>query len=445
MSDLLFEIRRFCQEYRMIPEGGSVLVCVSGGTDSMCLLDALQKLSGPMGFTLCAAHFNHKLRGEESDGDEAFVREACDKLGVPLTVGAGDVAAEAARRKKGIEETARELRYAFFFRTAGELRISRVATAHNADDDLETVLMRLTRGTGLRGLGGIPPVRGKLIRPLLGVTRAEIRAYNEENGVPHREDSTNLEDGCTRNVLRHRVVPVLRELNPALRVTDMTALLREDEVVLDGLARDFLAGQEDGALDAAALLALPRPVAARVVRRFCHRELERAHVEAVLALAGSKDPSARVSLPGMGLRREYGRIVIDGGEETSFQPFEAPLDKAVIIEEAGLVVSGEKTVFQGGIYNSLTTFPIKWDKIVGKLTVRPRRTGDAIRLGGMSRSLKKLLIDRKIPRARRALLPVLADEGGVIAVYGVGMDRDYRPEEGAPALIIKIEERTEDA
>ncbi len=446
MSELLFEIRRFCQEYRMIPEGGSVLVCVSGGTDSMCLLDALYKLSGPMGFTLHAAHFNHRLRGAESDGDEAFVREACDHLGVPLTVGAGDVAAEAARRKKGIEETARELRYAFFFRTAGELRLSQVAVAHNADDDLETVLMRLTRGTGLRGLGGIPPVWGKLIRPLLGVTRAEIQAYNEENGVAHREDSTNLEDGCTRNILRHRVVPVLRELNPALRVTDMTALLREDEAVLEGLAREFLAGQEEGTLDCGALLALPRPVAARAVRRFCHRELERAHVEAVLALAGSKDPSARVSLPGMGLRREYGRIVVDGGEEeSSFQPFDAPLDKAVIIEEAELIVSGEKTVFQGGIYNSLTTFPIKWDKIVGKLTVRPRRTGDAIRLGGMSRSLKKLLIDRKIPRARRALLPVIADGRGVIAVYGVGMDRDYRPEEGAPAIIIKIEERTKHA
>ena len=176
------------------------------------------------------------------------------------------------------------------------------------------------------------------------------------------------------------------------------------------------------------------------------RPLERGHVEAVLALAGSADPSARVSLPGMGLRREYGRIVVDGGEgEASFQPFDAPLDKAVIIDEAGLIVSGEKTVFQGGIYNSLTTFPIKWDKIVGKLTVRPRRTGDAIRLGGMSRSLKKLLIDRKIPRARRALLPVIADERGVIAVYGVGMDRDYRPEEGAPAIIIKIEERTKHA
>lgn len=430
----------------MLPQGGSVLAGVSGGTDSMCLLDALHKLSGPMGFELHAAHFNHRLRGEESDGDEAFVREVCAKLGVPLHVGAGNVAAEAERRRQGIEETARDMRYAFFFRTAGELHLSRVAVAHNADDDLETVLMRLVRGTGLRGLGGIPPVRGKLIRPLLGVTRAEIEAYNRENGVAHREDSTNLEDGCVRNILRHRVVPVFKELNPALNVTAMTALLREDEAYLEGLARAFLAGQEEGSLDTATLLALPRPVAARAVRLFCGRELESAHVEAVLALAGSADPSAKVSLPGMRLRREYGRIVADGGEEeVSFEPFEAPLDKAVIIDEAGLVVTAEKTVLRGGIYNSLTTFPMKWDKIVGKLTVRPRQAGDAIRLGGMSRSLKKLLIDRKVPRSRRALLPVIADGRGVIAVYGVGMDRDYRPEEGDPAIIIKIEERMEHA
>lgn len=425
----------------MLPPGGSVMACVSGGADSMCLLDVLHTLSGEMGFALCAAHYNHNLRGAESDGDEAFVREACEKLGVPLYVGSGDVSAEAERTGRGIEETARNLRYGFFFRIAGEARIDRVATAHTADDNLETVLMRIVRGTGLRGLCGIPPVRGKLIRPLLFLTREQIDAYNLQNGVPHREDSTNASDDCARNLLRHKAVPVLRALNPGLNVTGLTELLRQDEEYLTGLARAFLDGRQGDGLDADALASLPFPVASRVVRELYGAGLSETHVRAVLRLASSPDPSATLSLPGLTLRREYGRILSGQAPEISFTDRELTLDSPVIIDETGFVISAEKAVFDGGIYNSLTTFPVRWDKIVGKLMIRPRRSGDTLELPSGSRRVKKLLIDKKIPRHLRYSLPVIADETGPIAVYGLGMSVGYLPEAGAQAIIIKIEEK----
>ncbi len=436
---MLKKIEKFCQEYNMLPEGGSVLACVSGGTDSMCLLHVLRALAPKYDLRLYAAHYNHNLRGAESDGDEAFVREQCEKLGVPLITGSGDVAAEAARLGRGIEETARDMRYAFFFRTAGLEKIDRVATAHNCDDNLETVLLRLARGTGLRGLCGIPPVRGKLIRPLLNVTRAEIEVFNLENSVPHREDSTNLSDDYARNRVRHSVAPVLKELNPALNITPMTELLRADADYLDSLARSFLDGA-DGSLDVEKLLSLPRPVAARAVRLFCNAELSRAHVEQVLRLAGSPDPSAELSLPNVKLRREYGKIVRVTEGAPAFEEIFLTLDSPVIISGTDFTVFCKECVFERGIYNSLTTFYVKRDKIVGALRARPRRTGDSLRLRGGTRSLKKLMIDKKIPRALRDKIPVIADGRGPVAVWSVGQDISYLPAPGEPAIEIKIEE-----
>ncbi|MBQ2158378.1 MAG: tRNA lysidine(34) synthetase TilS, partial [Oscillospiraceae bacterium] len=179
------------REFDMIQPGDRVLVCLSGGADSVCLLSVLSELSDELDLELFAAHYNHRLRGDESDGDEEFCAALCRGLGVPLFVGSGDVRLEAERRSQGIEECARDMRYEFFYETAASLGGAKIATAHNAEDNLETVLMRIARGTGLKGLCGIPPVRGEIIRPLLYVKRAEIETYLRVNGIPHREDSSN--------------------------------------------------------------------------------------------------------------------------------------------------------------------------------------------------------------------------------------------------------------
>ena len=213
---MLETIKALTTEYDMLPRGGTVLCAVSGGADSMCLLHLLHTWAGEGGFRVAAAHYNHNLRGAESDRDAAFVAEWCAGQDIPCVIGAGDVAHEARARGLGVEETARQMRYEFLRGAADAMGCGRIATAHSADDNLETLLLHLVRGAGLHGLAGIPPRRGVVVRPLLTTSRAEIVAYLEANGVAHVEDSSNTDEGYARNRIRRQVVPVLRQLNPRL-------------------------------------------------------------------------------------------------------------------------------------------------------------------------------------------------------------------------------------
>ena len=195
-----------------IMPGVRVLCAVSGGVDSMYLLHRMTALGAQRGFAVGCAHFNHGLRGAESDRDEAFVRAQCEKLGVPFYAGRGDV---ASVRGMGTEAAARELRYAFLAQCAQAHSYDWIATAHTADDNAETLLLNLARGCGLRGLTGIPPQRGKLLRPMLDTTRAQAEAYLTAHAIPHVEDSTNAADAYARNRVRHHAVPALESVNPA--------------------------------------------------------------------------------------------------------------------------------------------------------------------------------------------------------------------------------------
>ena len=247
---------------------GRVLCAVSGGADSVCLLHSCLRLTHGGDTTVCAAHYNHCLRGGESDRDERFVRSLCASLGVELRVGRGDVAAYAREHGMGTEEAARELRYAFLEEAADELGCGYILTAHNADDNAETMLMALVRGSGPRGLAGIPPRRGRILRPMLGATRAEIEAYLAENGLEHVEDSTNECTDYTRNRIRKLCMPVLREINPrfAEAAARAGALLREDDAYLSSLAADFLKKYPDGR---------HRPLAFGAYSRYRHTQARR--------------------------------------------------------------------------------------------------------------------------------------------------------------------------
>ncbi|MDR1693134.1 MAG: tRNA lysidine(34) synthetase TilS [Oscillospiraceae bacterium] len=239
-----------------------LLVAVSGGADSVALLHMLRD-SG-----VTAAHYNHGLRSE-ADSDEAFVAELCADWGVPLAVGRGDVAAEADKRGAGIEETARAMRYAFLEETRVSLGFGKIATAHNADDNAETVLLNLIRGAGTLGLTGIPPERGPIVRPILRLSRAEIAAYIREHNLRHIEDTSNRDPIYRRNFLRSEVIPLLKTLNPALTdaVTRLTGFLREDEEFLTSMAAEALKLHGRGStFPAKFLLSMPKPVASRVCR-----------------------------------------------------------------------------------------------------------------------------------------------------------------------------------
>ena len=300
--------------WEMIPRGSRVLCAVSGGADSMCLMHWLWSLRTERGFEVLAAHFEHGLRGEESLRDAAFVKTQCDALQIPFEGGSGDVRSYASVHGMGIEEAARILRYRFLEETAERLRCERIATAHTADDNAETILLNLCRGAGTRGLAGIPPVRGKLIRPLLQTSREEVEAYLALEGIPHVEDSSNGDDAFTRNRIRHRVIPLLKEENPSfLRAAARTAeILREDDDCLNRMALAFLEewevpSEEGRSIPSKPFNALEPPVAARVVRQLCGSGVSLERTAAVLRFAKGTERGT-LELPGRCVIRRKGRL-----------------------------------------------------------------------------------------------------------------------------------------
>lgn len=412
---------KFAREQNLIAPGDTVICAVSGGADSVAMLFALYLLREKLGITLEAAHFNHNLRGEESLRDETFVRELCARYEISLHVASGEI----HPGKKGLEAAARDARYAFLESLPGK-----IATAHTADDNAETILMHLVRGTGLKGLGGIAPQRGKLIRPMLGITRREVEDFLAEWHLPHVEDSTNETDAFLRNRLRHHVMPLLAAENPRIaeNLSQMALRLREDEACLSRQSRYETLPEVE------TLRTLPSAVRSRMLERFLKengvREPEDVHIAQAEALVFSDSPSASAAFPGgVTLSRQYGHLTANPTGE-AFTPVTLTCPGSA--EAAGIRITCEPAGELAQSENLLTVCP------VGKISIRPRQTGDKIRLSGGSKSLKKLFIDRKIPAAVRERIPVVCDETGILGVYSIGVNLD-RAAQILPAVTIRFE------
>lgn len=419
--------------------GRRVLCAVSGGADSVYLLHRCIEGAPERGYSVCAAHYNHCLRGAESERDERFVRELCEKLGVEFFCERGDVASYAAAHGMGTEEAARELRYAFLQRAAASAGADTIATAHSADDNAETVLFALTRGSGPRGLAGIPPVRGNIVRPMLDITRAEIESYLSGRGIPHVEDSTNSQLDYSRNRIRALVTPVLRGINPgfARAVRRSGELLRCDEEFLDSLALDFLSSYPDGRVDARSLAALHRSVSSRVVRHMAPKAIGMNHVEAVLSLAASGKGEADV--PGARFRAEGGRLYV-AGEAPSLPDRELTIPGETPLPEAGFRILAEFCPDGREIHISLNTFCFQYENICGTISCTAKRPGDKLRPVGRNctKKLSDLFAEKGIPASERALVPVLRDSRGVIAAAGFGQDERTLPQEGGVKLAVRF-------
>lgn len=412
---------KFAREQNLIAPGDTVICAVSGGADSVAMLFALYLLREKLGITLEAAHFNHNLRGEESLRDETFVRELCARYEIPLHVASGEI----RPGKKGLEAAARDARYAFLESLPGK-----IATAHTADDNAETILMHLVRGTGLKGLGGIAPQRGKLIRPMLGITRREVEDFLAEWHLPHVEDSTNETDAFLRNRLRHHVMPLLAAENPRIaeNLSQMALRLREDEACLSQLSHYETLPEVE------TLRTLPSAVRSRMLERFLKengvREPEDVHIAQAEALVFSDSPSASAAFPGgVTLSRQYGRLTANPTGE-AFTPVTLTCPGSA--QAAGIRITCEPAGELAQSENLLTVC------LSGKISIRPRQTGDKIRLSGGSKSLKKLFIDRKIPAAVRERIPVVCDETGILGVYSIGVNLD-RAAQILPAVTIRFE------
>lgn len=423
------KVLKWCRSQRLLAPGDSVTVALSGGADSVALLHVLLHL--PLSLQVSAVHFNHHLRGAESDRDEAFCRRLCDAWNVPLRCGGADVSALAQRWGTGVETAARKARYDFFGSS------ETIATAHHGDDNLETLLLHLTRGSALRGLCGIPPRRDNIIRPLLCANRREILDYLTQHHLPHVEDSTNAAPICSRNRMRQDVIPALYRENPAAADAALSAagLLREDEALLEDLAHRLLKTAED--FDGWQVLPLreaPRPLRLRALRQLLEdagaRELSLRHLEAAEKLL-TAGPSASLDLPGVTLRRQYGLLcTVPTTVISPLEPAFLPLGGTLSLPHGWtLRCDGPHPHVPGqGLDLVLDAPPL----------VRSRRTGDRLHLSGGTKTVKALFIDRKIPAVRRDGIPVLELHGQIVAVLGVGADSRRLPQPGQPCYTITL-------
>ena len=403
---MLNKLLTLIRKYRMVQPGDRVICAVSGGADSVALLWAMYLLKDKLEITLEAAHFNHGLRGEESDRDEAFVREFCQGYQIPCHVGRGAVVSG----KKGLEAAAREARYGFLKGLDGK-----IATAHTADDNAETVLIHLVRGTGLKGLGAIAPVNGCLIRPMLTVTREEVLGFLNQYHLHYVTDSSNETDAFLRNRLRHHVMPLLKQENPLLaqNLSAMAMELREDAAALEPTT-------VESALEVSQLRQMSPALRSRRLSAFLElhgvKEPERAHVALAEKLVFSNKPSAYGDFPGnVRICRCYGKLIAQHKTQ-ALAPREFP--DSGVLELDGLRVICQKSDHISREKNCFTVIP------AGKIVVRSRQAGDALRLPGGTKSLKKLFIDSKIPAPERNRIPVIADDQGVLGVYGFGPNMD---------------------
>lgn len=448
---MLDKIYRFIKENDMLNNGDSVVCGLSGGADSVCLLLVLNELKEQLGISLEALHVNHSLRGAESDSDEEFCRRLCECLDVPFSAKRCDVNAFAREYSFSCEEAARKLRYGIF---SAHSQGKKIATAHNANDNLETIILNLARGTGLKGLTGIPPVRGNIIRPLLEIKRSEIEEFLKSRRQGFVTDSTNLTEDYTRNKIRHKIIPVFEEINSSAVATTVksSSTLRDENQFIEDAVRDACLkcriGNSFTGLDKFH----------KVIRRRCISEL--------LSENGLPYSNERLA--------ECDKILCDGGKLNLCRNFYFISDgkmaeitkidnKPPHTDISAELIIGENMIFPDkimtcriincdnlrkikNVHKNLTFYLLDYDKITGRAVVRNRRYGDKIQLCGrtFTSSVKKLIYE-KVPDNLRSTLYFIEDEHGTIFAECIGIADRVKPDENTVRLLEINIKRTESA
>lgn len=434
MSTVL-EQKALCalRQYSLFSQGDRIAVGVSGGADSVALLRFLAALRPQFGWDLVVCHIHHGLRGAEADRDECFVRALAEQLGLPCAVSRIDAAALALRDHISVEEAGRMARYAFFTQTAGEG--GRIATAHTLDDSIETVLMNLVRGTGLRGLCGIPRIRGNIVRPLLDCTRAEVEDYLGALGQPYCTDSTNLTDDYTRNRIRHDILPRLCELNPNFTgaMARMLPRLAAQQALTDCLAAQSAQQLHAacGGMSRQGLSALPEPVCDRLLLRLLEQNrlpVSAAAVERMtetLRTGGKLDLAARSWF--FVAQGDLAAVIYAPPGGIPPVPVPLPREETPVILPFSPQKSLKLTLCNKIVANtsekfniSLLKYAIDCDRIKRYSFMRTRRPGDTFIVGKKQLSLGEAWAAAGIPALLRPALMVLADEQGVLWAEGIG-------------------------
>ena len=434
MSTVL-EQKALCalRQYSLFSQGDRIAVGVSGGADSVALLRFLAALRPQFGWDLVVCHIHHGLRGAEADRDECFVRALAEQLGLPCAVSRIDAAALALRDHISVEEAGRMARYAFFAQTAGEG--GRIATAHTLDDSIETVLMNLVRGTGLRGLCGIPRIRGNIVRPLLDCTRAEVEDYLGALGQPYCTDSTNLTDDYTRNRIRHDILPRLCALNPNFpgAMARMLPRLAAQQALTDCLAAQSAQQLQAacGGLSRQGLSALPEPVCDRLLLRLLEQNRLPVSAAAVARMTETLRTGGKLDLAARSwffvAQGDLAAVIYAPPGGIPPVPVPLPQEETPVILPFSPQKSLKLTLCNKIVANtsekfniSLLKYAIDCDRIKRYSFMRTRRPGDTICIGKKQLSLGEAWAAAGIPALLRPALMVLADEQGVLWAEGIG-------------------------
>lgn len=430
---VLEKVKKVVNEYEMLPCGATVIVGLSGGADSVCLLHVLSQLQNEYGVEIVASHVNHGIRGDEAKRDADFSRKFAESLNLAFELLNVNCIEEAKKNNETVEEAGRRLRYAFWDSLATEKSV--IATAHNSNDNVETVIFNLARGSALNGAKGIPPKRGNIIRPLILCTRNEIEGYCEENKLQFVTDSTNLSDDYTRNRIRHFVLPELEKINPAFleAFSRFSASANEDACFLDELASEKLkqAQIEENVYDVSVLNAFPTAIKNRVILKAITKfSKETPDNKKLCAVLDSVKAEAKVQLyKNCYCETKDGKLRFFEDGNNNYEAFEEEVK--IPIEDFSQIFGGfliESKIFTNDSVKNggfLLDNLIDCDTINGNLTLRTRREGDKITLlkRNVTKSLKKLFIEENVKREERDIVPVLTDEHGVVWVYGFGVNK----------------------
>ena len=433
---MIEKVKRYMQEWHMLEKDDRVIVGVSGGADSVCLLFVLSEIRNMIPFDIVVVHVNHGIRGAEADADEAYVKKLCKVLNLPMESYFENVELIAKNRKQSTEEAGREVRRACFAKAMEKYQGTKVALAHHRNDNAETFLLNLARGTGLKGLGGMRAVQGVYIRPLLCVSRLEIEQYLMERAISYCEDKSNATDDYTRNRIRNHVIPYLEQEVNSSAVAHIGETMAQLQVIQDFLEQAASTAfaeavvEEDGtclilkdSLDSYHEAIQPLIVKAALVKAAgAEKDLEQVHVQAVQQLF-SKQTGRHLDLPyQIEARRVYEGVRIQKKE----LPLETEIYQEIFVEE------GEEQVFCCGDHRitcrmlekreqKASTQGFDYDIIKNGLTIRTRRPGDYITIhpDGRTQKLKAFFINEKVPQEQRDQVLLIADGSHILWIVGM--------------------------
>ncbi len=445
MSDFIKKILSTIQKYNMLSYGDHVLVGLSGGPDSVCLLFVLNKLKSPFKLKISAIYFDHGLRPEEIPEEINFCQKICDTLDLNFYTQKINVKEFAEREKINLQEAARILRYEVFDQLSLRIKANKIALGHNADDQAETVLMRLLRGAGPAGLSGIPPVRKKIIRPLIEMEKKEIENFLKENKIQYLLDSSNMKLEYMRNKIRHLLIPVIKEISPqATKIISKTAnILREENdyinvAVTKALMR-LMSRKTDqkvelfcNPLEVLNIVILRRALRVAIDSVRDLRGIEFDHIEDIIKLIKNGKPGDRIYLPkGIRAIKGYSTIIIttEPPQKLSTYQIHDP-NREIFLKESSMILEIRDIpidkVNDYGNGKNLTY--IDAEKVKFPLIIRSRKEGDYFYpLGfGKRKKLQDFFVDEKVPREERDLVPVIESEGKIVWIVGYRLDDRFK-------------------